>query len=401
MAEFDCSVKLKKFQPETLTSLYTLNSQSGFLRSVDQSREVADELWDSILDSVSSPKKAEARAQLCLNFENPVVVRLSTLQDRALQAEAIKMLYVQSLLLGHYPLRSQETSVLSEGLINLIYYSAQDPRSQVEALENLVRLADSVQDVHGGYNARMEMIQCATFAGLKDKALVAFTWCLAQSDKSPDVFDAHTLLWKFKWVLENIPNFLQVPKKKIYELQDDMQQRLLAAGYNLRPVQFLRWTNAMRMGEFDRAAVYMEKWEQTSRDEMADCLACEQNKLSEYFGRIGKLKQSDETAAKLLDGRMTCAEIPHLTYGHLVPTYLKLGRSDELKKKHRAWYKLIKDNEEFLAPVSYHLLLVGGAGKYPAAIAMFERHAPWAIKTVNDTHRFGPVGTEHSHARAE
>lgn len=120
MAEFDCSVKLKKFQPETLTSLYTLNSQSGFLRSVDQSREVADELWDSILDSVSSPKKAEARAQLCLNFENPVVVRLSTLQDRALQAEAIKMLYVQSLLLGHYPLRSQETSVLSEGLINLI-----------------------------------------------------------------------------------------------------------------------------------------------------------------------------------------------------------------------------------------------------------------------------------------
>lgn len=268
------------------------------------------------------------------------------------------------------------------------YYSAQDPRSQVEALESLVRLADSVQDVHGGYNARMEMIQCATFAGLKDKALVAFTWCLAQSDKSPDVFDAHTLLWKFKWVLENIPNFLQVPKKKIYELQDDMQQRLLAAGYNLRPVQFLRWTNAMRMGEFDRAAVYMEKWEQTSRDEMADCLACEQNKLSEYFGRIGKLKQSDEMAAKLLDGRMTCAEIPHLTYGHLVPTYLKLGRSDELKKKHRAWYKLIKDNEEFLAPVSHHLLLVGGAGKYPAAIAMFERHAPWAIKTVNDTHRF-------------
>lgn len=120
MEPFDCTVVLKKFQPEGLTSLYTLNSQSGFLRSVDQSREVADELWDSILESVAMPKKDQAKAQLCLNFQNPVVIRLSTLKDQALQAEAIKMLYVQSLLLGHYPLRSKETNVLSEGLINLI-----------------------------------------------------------------------------------------------------------------------------------------------------------------------------------------------------------------------------------------------------------------------------------------
>ena len=40
--------------------------------------------------------------------------------DESLRSEAIKMLYVQSLLLGHYPLRARETNVLSEGLINLI-----------------------------------------------------------------------------------------------------------------------------------------------------------------------------------------------------------------------------------------------------------------------------------------
>lgn len=120
MEPFGCSVCLKRFEPVSLPALYTLNSESGFLRSVDQSKEVSDELWDSILDSVAAPKEDLAKAQLCLNFDNPVVVKLAALSDRDLLAEAIKMLYVQSLLLGHYPLRSLETNVLSEGLINLI-----------------------------------------------------------------------------------------------------------------------------------------------------------------------------------------------------------------------------------------------------------------------------------------
>ena len=120
LAPFGCMVQLKRFQPKTLPSLYTLNSEAGFLRSVDQSKELSDDLWGSILDSVSSPQQDNARAQLCLNFENPVIVKLASLQDQNLLAESLKMLYVQSLLLGHYPLQAQETNILSEGLINLI-----------------------------------------------------------------------------------------------------------------------------------------------------------------------------------------------------------------------------------------------------------------------------------------
>lgn len=268
------------------------------------------------------------------------------------------------------------------------YYEAGDPRSQLAALEEVVRLADSVGDVHSGYSVRMEMIQCANFAGQNDKALVAFTWCLAQSDKYPDDFDSHTLLWKYKWILENLPTFRQVKKDKILELQDDMQERLLAAGYNLRPIHYLRWTNAMRMGDFARANQYMEKWTETPRDEMADCEACEQNKLSEYFGRIGEFEESAKVAEKLLDGRMVCAEIPHLTYGHLVATYLKLGRLDEVRANHSKWYRMVNDNEDFLKTVSQHMLFAAGTDQFPEAIAMFERHAPWAAETVNDQNRF-------------
>ncbi len=117
---FGCQVELKKFQPDTLPALYTLNSNAGFMRSVDQSREVSDELWDSVLDSVAEPFRQTARAQLCLNFHNPLVRRLATLQHSDLLSQSLQMLYVQSLLLGHYPLRAMETSILTDGLIKLI-----------------------------------------------------------------------------------------------------------------------------------------------------------------------------------------------------------------------------------------------------------------------------------------
>ena len=268
------------------------------------------------------------------------------------------------------------------------YYEAASPKLQLAALEEVANLADSAGDMHGGYSVRMEMIRCATFAGQKDRALVAFTWCLAKLDEHPDEFDAHALLWKYKWILENMPTFAAVPKQKIYGLQDDMQKRLTTAGYNLRPVHFLRWTNAMRMGELERAKKYLELWRETSRDDMADCEACEQNKVAELLGRMGKPDLAIEAAAKLLDGRMTCAEIPHLTYGHLIDAFVHSGRSKEVIEKQPHWYKVICDNEEFLEPVSDHLLLVAAAGKFPEAIAMFEKHAPWAAETVSDHNRY-------------
>ena len=267
------------------------------------------------------------------------------------------------------------------------YYDAANPRQQLAALEEVVKLADSAGDMHGGYSVRMEMIRCATFAGQKDKAIVAFTWCLAKLDEFPDEFDAYALLWKYKWILENMPTFVQVSKKKIYDLQDDMAKRLTTAGFNLRPIHFLRWCNAMRMGELDRANEYLKLWRETTRDDMADCEACEQNKVVELLGRLKKSVLAIESAAQLLDGSLTCAEIPHLTYGHLIASFVRLGRTKEIIEKQTHWYKLIKDNEEFLEPVSDHLLLVGASGQFPEAIAMFERHAPWAAETVSDHNR--------------
>ncbi len=120
LQKFKCSAEIRKFHPETLPTLYTVNEAANFLRSIDQSREQADELWGGVLDSIAESASAGANAQLCLNYNNPLIRRLATLDDRELVKQSLEMLYVQALLLGHYPLRGGEMQLLGSGLLNMI-----------------------------------------------------------------------------------------------------------------------------------------------------------------------------------------------------------------------------------------------------------------------------------------
>lgn len=131
---YRCRVAIKKFVPVELASLYTTNDSASFLRSIEQSKDVADDLWGSILDRVAEQPAQDASAELCLNFSNPLVSRLAKLTRKDLVQRAIEMLYVQSLLLGHFPLKAAEQRLLTDGLLGLIELgitsAEQDPENK-------------------------------------------------------------------------------------------------------------------------------------------------------------------------------------------------------------------------------------------------------------------------------
>ena len=74
-----------------------------------------------MLDNIAKKDKGQASyADLCFNFDNPLVRRLSTVRDRSVLMRSIQMLYLQSLLLGHHPLSGKEMTLLNDGLLALI-----------------------------------------------------------------------------------------------------------------------------------------------------------------------------------------------------------------------------------------------------------------------------------------
>lgn len=117
---FKCAAEIKKFLPHELPALFSTNADAGFLRSVEQSREISDALWSSVLDNLTAKQAGDVYAQLCFNYHNPLVRKLAQLRNRTLLRRSIEMLYVQALLLGHHPLSAREMALLNEGLLGLI-----------------------------------------------------------------------------------------------------------------------------------------------------------------------------------------------------------------------------------------------------------------------------------------
>lgn len=228
-------------------------------------------------------------------------------------------------------------------------------KQKMELLERAVQLADAAGDIDQGYEARSEVVECGSFNGYPMKALVAFSWQLGQFDQNPGRFDEYTLLWSYKWILDQAPSFPDITRQQMANLLEDMKQRFQQFGYSDRTYYFYNMVVANDTGDTDSAKRYQSMVQTMERDEMADCLACEQNRLVEFA-----VKQNDdeavlEAAKPIIDGEMSCGEVPHVTISKVLLPLLRLGRQKEADKLQRRGYRLIRSNRDFLLCHGEHI----------------------------------------------
>lgn len=116
---YQCRAEIKKFLPEDLPALYSLSAEGQFRRSVELTKEVSNELWSGLMDSLAG-NAGSGLSELTFNYRNPLVQRLAKLQEPRRLRLAAGVLYVQSLLMGHHPLKGRELELLNKGLIELL-----------------------------------------------------------------------------------------------------------------------------------------------------------------------------------------------------------------------------------------------------------------------------------------
>jgi len=129
LAEVSCSVVVRTFSPADLPGLYVADPE--VLRSIERgkTRDVASGLWGSVVGRVddfyaketTAKGKPPASAKLCLNWSNPLVRTLATLDDAAVFSRSVQLIYVQALLAGHRPLRSTDRTILTSALTDLVH----------------------------------------------------------------------------------------------------------------------------------------------------------------------------------------------------------------------------------------------------------------------------------------
>ena len=260
--------------------------------------------------------------------------------------------------------------------------------AKVMALEEASRLADTHGDLDLAFEVRDGLIDAATFGGFPDKALVAFAWCRAQAKKNPERFESDLLLWKQKWVVGRLDDFPHISRKQIQEALDDIEQTYARVDAGKRAILKLRYQTARDMGEDAAAQLYWEQWINAPRDHLTDCRACDLDDEIDHHIDLGEYEKALEKARPILQGRSSCAEIPHLTYGSVLYPLLKLGRLEEARDCHLRGYPMISRNRDFLASVGEHIEFLALTDNLSRGLTLFEKHLAWALDHASWRDRF-------------
>lgn len=253
-----------------------------------------------------------------------------------------------------------------------------DGDSKIMILEEAVRLADICGDFSLAYSARTFLITAATFGGTPEKALVAYSWCLAQYDarraQEEEAIDEWRLLWMYKWILTNIASFPQIGKAQIEEMLDDMAARYRRAGYSLRPNYMLR-NRIYKFWDEAEAAKFFLLAQQTYRDSASDCAACELDDAVSLALRQADDERAVSLAAPIIQGRLRCGSVPKITFANLLLPHLRLGRMEEAVSLHRRGYRLIaRGSKGYISSVADHFTFLVVTENFDRAVQIFEKH---------------------------
>ncbi len=260
--------------------------------------------------------------------------------------------------------------------------------ARVMGLEQAVRLADSPHDVDLGFSVRQSLIETATFSGYPQSALVAFAWCLAQSDRDPERFAYADLLWQYKWIADSLSAFPEVSWQQIEDTFKDLARRSDQAGLGARAVHKLYMKAAMHRGDRRGARRYHDKWAKSPRDTLTDCRACNIDAEVQYLAFLGKDDDALTAAAPVLRGAHRCAEIPHITYARALLPLVRLGRVADAARYHLKGYRLVARNREFIREVGSHIQFLALTDNLAEGVKLFEKHLVWAVETMDLDERF-------------
>lgn len=251
-------------------------------------------------------------------------------------------------------------------------------RGQVAAVEELLRHVDATGSDRLKYVTRLLATTAYQYGGEPAKAFVTFSWCLAAYDRGEgDPAQDHHLFWYFKWMVNSLTKFPEVPLDRTYRVLDDMERRYRLAGHSMNPVHQYRAWVAQHIGDRETAAEQYRLWCATPRGAMADCVGCEPSSKVAYLAWQDRHEEAVALAVPVLAGQLTCVEQPQGILTGLLESYLRTGRLAEAADAHRTAYRAIQGNRADLHEAADHISFCTRTGNHARALELVERHLGW------------------------
>lgn len=262
-----------------------------------------------------------------------------------------------------------------------------DGPSKVEILTEAARIADGHRDIGLGFVLRKYIMAAALGGGLPEQMTVAFSWCLAHSDRYPEEVPPADVLWEFRWVVSELPHFPQVPRRQIEDTIQDMTRRYQAEGSTLRPVQLLKVFTFTKMGDRAAAIAALQEFESAPRDHLSDSPRQEQNLLVHHLVFAGRWREAIDRSPKVMTGRVDDPGFFGQDSAELLLPLLELGHASEAVRIQRTGYRYLAKKPGILGHIALHVEFLARIDQFVPAMKVAVDHLPIAIDTKQYVYR--------------
>jgi molecular chaperone HtpG len=113
-----CKAQIKKFEPEDTPAIYVANEEALNNKNISNLANASNPFASTLQGFIK--KKEELTPTLCFNKDNTLINDLTDLDDETMFEAVINILYVQSLMLGNYPVNKKEMTIFNESVYKLL-----------------------------------------------------------------------------------------------------------------------------------------------------------------------------------------------------------------------------------------------------------------------------------------
>jgi molecular chaperone HtpG len=113
-----CKAQIKKFEPEDTPAIYVADEEALNNKNISNLTCTSNPFAPTLHGFIK--KKDEFTPTLCFNKDNTLINDLTDLDDETMFEAVINILYVQSLMLGNYPVNKKEMTIFNDSVYKLL-----------------------------------------------------------------------------------------------------------------------------------------------------------------------------------------------------------------------------------------------------------------------------------------
>jgi len=202
------------------------------------------------------------------------------------------------------------------------------PKDAAKLLVSAIQIADANDDIELGYELRSELMDKEFGLGGRGEFVNAFSWMLNAYDAEPDNYPVEDLLWKYKWIIDEVHSNPEIPLDQISQILDDYKRRVEEQGIGLRSYYSKLLNEALYQEDEAKSKKYLELVNSLPIDDLSDCRACEMDAEVSVLIVGDDFKGAYEKAQPLMKKQFSCAHVPVITSCQLCYSAVKAGEMD-------------------------------------------------------------------------